>query len=253
MSIHPTRPGAYADLGDAWLRGQLARLTQKNLQFGGRYRIDADALLARSARTARIPAGDRVRQAALEIIEPCARPENRVPQPPSHAERRAGALLDELAMLAIPSEFLPIHRPGSPRHGEWMAVLPDGTAIAVAGVQGKPCPIGIEKAIAIVQSRAYLEARARRLLAPLIGEDGEWRLAVIDFGAEARRHGCEFLMCFALQTAEADSAAASPYAEVGFALHVRPDATPAFILSIQTAIGECARCGRAGEPAVPSP
>lgn len=84
MSIRLIQPGVYADLGDVWLRDQLARLTQKHAQFGGHYRIDADALLARLARIAReakvaapaaskISAGDRIRRATVEAIEYCAR------------------------------------------------------------------------------------------------------------------------------------------------------------------------------------
>lgn len=164
---------------------------------------------------------------------------------PSRVERRARSLLDsnlhELAMLTIPSEFLPIYRLGTPPHGEWMAVLPDNTEIVVAEVNGKPCPIGIEKAIVIVQSRAYLEARARQLLVPLGKEDGEWRLVSIDFGIEAQRHDSEFLMCFAFQATKTDLADTSPYVEVGFALPVRlsvsPSFSPMFILAIQTTVG----------------
>lgn len=89
MSIRLTQPGAYADLGDIWLRDQLARLTQKHAQFGGHYRIDADALLARLARTARtvkaaatstvskVSDGDRIRRATFEAIAHCARLESR--------------------------------------------------------------------------------------------------------------------------------------------------------------------------------
>ncbi|MCJ0762649.1 hypothetical protein [Variovorax terrae] len=84
MSIHLTQPSAYADLGDIWLRDQLARLTQKSAQFGGHYRIDADALLARLAQTARvakaaaltaekISTGNRIRRATIEAIEHCSR------------------------------------------------------------------------------------------------------------------------------------------------------------------------------------
>ena len=62
-------------------------------------------------------------------------------------------------MLTISSEFLPINWPGKRPHGEWMAVLPDGTEIVVADVEAKPSSIGVKKAIAIVQGRAYLEAR----------------------------------------------------------------------------------------------
>jgi|GEM_PF-2868789 len=85
MSIRLIQPGAYADLGDVWLRDQLARLTQKHAQFGGHYRIEVDALLARLAKTAReakaaaapatskISAGDRIREATLEAIAHCSR------------------------------------------------------------------------------------------------------------------------------------------------------------------------------------
>jgi hypothetical protein len=85
MSIRLPQPGAFSDLGDVWLRDRLARLTQKHAQFGGHYRIDADALLARLARTARetkaaaVPAaskistGDRIRRATIEAIEHCSR------------------------------------------------------------------------------------------------------------------------------------------------------------------------------------
>ena len=49
MFIRLIQPSTYADLGDVWLRDQLARLTQKHAQFGGHYRIEADAVLARLA------------------------------------------------------------------------------------------------------------------------------------------------------------------------------------------------------------
>ncbi|HWT19009.1 MAG TPA: hypothetical protein VN280_08850 [Variovorax sp.] len=98
MSIRLTLPGAYTDLGDSWLRDQLARLTQKHLQFGGHYRIDADALLARLACTARATKAaaaltakarteDRIRRATIEAIEHCSRLESRV----SHAAAVATA------------------------------------------------------------------------------------------------------------------------------------------------------------------
>ncbi|MCJ0762522.1 hypothetical protein [Variovorax terrae] len=89
MSIRLIQPGAYADLGEIWLRDQLARLTQKHAQFGGHYRMDADALLARLARTARaaeaaavptvakVSAGDCIRRATIEAIEHCSRLEER--------------------------------------------------------------------------------------------------------------------------------------------------------------------------------
>jgi len=89
MSIRLTQPGAYADLGDVWLRDQSARLSQKYLQYGGHCRIDVDALLARLARTARaakaaaapsatkISTEDRIRRATIEAIEYCSRLEGR--------------------------------------------------------------------------------------------------------------------------------------------------------------------------------
>jgi hypothetical protein len=163
-----------------------------------------------------------------------------LPQSPPRTERCARSLLDshlhDLAMLAIPGEFLPVHGLGTPPHDEWMALLPDNTEIVVADLRGKPSSIGIEKAISIVQSRSYLEARARQLLLPL-KNDGEWRLVTIDFGIEAQHHDCEFLMCFAFQATTADLAATSPYVEVGFALPVRSSIGPMFILTIQTATG----------------
>nr|WP_315591689.1 hypothetical protein [uncultured Cupriavidus sp.] len=149
--------------------------------------------------------------------------------------------LHELALLAIPSEFLPIHRLGTPPHDEWMAVLPDNTEIIIADMAGKPIPLGIEKAIAVVQSRAYLEARARQLLVPLGKEDGEWRLVAIDFGIKALRHECEFLMCFAFQASKSDLDDMPLHIEVGFALPVRSSVSagysPMFVLTIQTTTG----------------
>lgn len=122
-----------------------------------------------------------------------------------------------------------------------MAVLPDSTEIVVAEVRGKPSSLGIEKAIAAVQSRAYLEARARQLLAPLGKGNGEWRLVAIDFGIEAQHLDCEFLMCFAFQAAMSELAPTSPYVEVGFALPARSsrgaEHNPMFILTIQTTDG----------------
>jgi hypothetical protein len=53
MSIKVSRPGAYADLGDVWLRDQAARILEKHLQFGQHFRLDVDLLLAGRARAAR--------------------------------------------------------------------------------------------------------------------------------------------------------------------------------------------------------
>jgi hypothetical protein len=140
-------------------------------------------------------------------------------------------------VLAIPSEFLPIHRLDTPAHDEWMATLPDSTEIVVADVGGKPSSRGIEKAIAILQNRAYFEARARQLLVPLGEEDGEWRLVAIDFGVKAQQHDCEFLMCFAFQRMGPSVAVANPHVEIGFNLLVRSNVDPMFILTIETMAG----------------
>lgn len=92
-----------------------------------------------------------------------------------------------------------------------------------------------------MQSRAYLEARARRLLVLLGKADGGWRLAAIDFGAEARRRDCEFLMRFAFEAGKAGPAAPSPRVEVGFALPLPSGAgsgfRPVFFLAIETMAG----------------
>lgn len=157
--------------------------------------------------------------------------------PPSFDPIQRLARPRHLARPALPGEFLRIHRLDRLSLDEWMATLPDGTEIVVADVEGKPSPIAIEKAIAVVQSRAYLEARARQLLAPSGRPNGQWRLLTIDFGVEARHRRLEFLMCFAFQATSSDLVAASPYIEIGFALPVRSGTDPMFVLTIQTASG----------------
>jgi hypothetical protein len=97
MPIRSIQFGAYADLGDVWLRDRLARLAQRRLQFGRHHRIDADALLARWARTAgaakaaaaptaaKVSAGDRLRRVAIATLEHRPRLEDGV----SHAAAAA--------------------------------------------------------------------------------------------------------------------------------------------------------------------
>jgi len=87
MSI--SRTSACADLGDAWLRYQTARIRQKHLQFGRHCRLDVDALLARAAsvsraaRRAEAPdkpervSTDHIRRAMIEAIDHCAQFETR--------------------------------------------------------------------------------------------------------------------------------------------------------------------------------
>lgn len=125
---------------------------------------------------------------------------------------------------------------GRPRD-EWMATLADFTEVVVGDIRGGPSQVGIEKAVSIIQSRSYLERRALQLLAPFTKEDGRWQLVTLDFGAEARRHEFEFLMCFAFQIPNCELSIHSPNAEVGFALFRREAAEPVFILTVRTAVG----------------
>lgn len=118
-----------------------------------------------------------------------------------------------------------------------MATLADSIEVVVSDFRGGPSPAGIEKAVSIVESRGYLECRALQLLVPLTKEDGRWRLVTLDFGAEAGRHGCEFLMCFAFQAPHCELSVTRPYVEVGFALCSREVAEPIFILAVTTAVG----------------
>lgn len=84
MTITADRAAQYADLGEAWLRQQLARIQQRHLQCGRHFRLDLDAVLANAARFARGAAGsgirthrqnssDHLRRATVEAVEHCAR------------------------------------------------------------------------------------------------------------------------------------------------------------------------------------
>jgi hypothetical protein len=55
MSINAMR-AAYADLGEEWLRQQLAKLDQKQTQWDRHFRVDVATLLANAARCARATA-----------------------------------------------------------------------------------------------------------------------------------------------------------------------------------------------------
>ncbi|VTU15179.1 hypothetical protein SRS16CHR_01395 [Variovorax sp. SRS16] len=123
-------------------------------------------------------------------------------------------------------------------HEQWMTRLADDTEIVVAADGNGPSPLGIDKAIAIVQSRFYLEPRAIQLIAPFLKGRGSWRLLTIDFGVEALRHASEFLMCFAFVAANTTLCGTSPYFEVGFALpKQRPLEDPVFLLTVKTIVG----------------
>lgn len=82
MSLNAIPINAYADLGDAWVRYQTARIHQKYLQFGLHFHLDIDALMVRASRAAREARGtvaqaresapaDHMRRAMIEAIEHC--------------------------------------------------------------------------------------------------------------------------------------------------------------------------------------
>jgi hypothetical protein len=122
--------------------------------------------------------------------------------------------------------------------GEWMAVLADSTEVVVADLNGAPSSTGIAKAIAIVQSRAYLEQRARQLIQRFETSGHAWRLLTIDFGIETVAHGSEFLMCFARDVPGVSGPTdAGPYIEIAFTLQRPIGQDPLFDLSVHFVSG----------------
>lgn len=119
---------------------------------------------------------------------------------------------------------------------EWMATLADGTEIVVADAQDAPSELGVTKAVSIVQSLAYLGRRARQPLIAFVDSRDDWRLTSIDFGAEAARHTCEFLMCFVLDASSTAISLAGPYVEVGFTLDLPLADDLQFKLTVKTII-----------------
>ncbi|MEP6875283.1 MAG: hypothetical protein ABI887_13045 [Burkholderiales bacterium] len=118
-----------------------------------------------------------------------------------------------------------------------MASITPHADVVVSDVNGTPSPVGVAKALSIVQSRVYLERRAIQLLAVSTKEPGAWRLVTIDFGSQALSHNCEFLMCFAFEPSNSVLSMTSTYAEIGFALTAAPAEGPLFILTVKTAAG----------------
>jgi hypothetical protein len=149
-------------------------------------------------------------------------------------------------------DFFASNRADIPPRHEWTATLPDLTRVVVRDWCDAPSVVGIEKAVSIVQSRAYLEHRARRLLAPFTKEAGSWRLVTLDFGTEAQSHGCEFLMCFAFRATNGVLSITSPSVKIGFALPAQAATDPIFVLTVVTADGfphdraQSGRCPDAG-------
>jgi hypothetical protein len=200
-----------AGRADAWVRQQSARIEQRHLQSGRHCRLDLAGLLQRVAPApVRSPSG---------IAVPTSPTCHRVQGP------------------ATLGDFVARHRAAAAAPREWIATLADRTTVVVSDCCGAPNAVQIEKAVSIVQSRAYLEARARQLLRPFTKEDGTWRLVTIDFGVTARRHGCEFLMSFAFRATNGGRSITSPSVEIGFALASPAAIDPIFVLTVVTATG----------------
>jgi hypothetical protein len=123
---------------------------------------------------------------------------------------------------------------------DWLCVLEDNTELVVPGSRTAPASLGISKASSIVQSRSYLERRALQLVALVaksVYAEGAWRLVTIDFGAEARRHESEFLMCFAFEMDAVSLSSDMPYVEVGFGLPAGQVCDPVFELTVKAVRG----------------
>jgi hypothetical protein len=252
MSIDPIV--RFAGQADAWLRQQRARIEQRHLQSGQHCRLDLAGLLQRIARQsgAAAPAElvtgredlatdlvrhSKVETAAQEVgwnVDDTAHAPVRspsgvaVPTSPNGRRVRGPATL---------GDFVARNRPdaGAPR--EWIATLADLTTVVVSDRCDLPSAVHIDKAVSIVQSRAYLEPRARRLLLPFTKEDGSWRPVTIDLGVTARRHGCEFLMSFAFRATNGVLSITSSYVEIGFALDSSAAIDPIFVLAVVRAAG----------------
>jgi hypothetical protein len=216
MSINAMR-AAYADLGEEWLRQHLAKLNQRQVQWGRHFRIDVAAFLANAARSARNSAlGTHSPQLCNSLIAGQPKPDEAGPAP---CRAVTPALVGE-RLLAKDFE------PCSP--SDWLAVVDDQTEVVVPDAGGAPHPVAIAKAVAILQARGYLVDRALRLLEPISATGGSWRLVTVDMGTAAARKGYEFLMCFAFEV----RALETTYAEVAFLLAGQEFDAPLFIASV---------------------
>lgn len=150
----------------------------------------------------------------------------------SHGNGIARAEQEQLSQTEL-GEFVRVSRMSATApYSEWMALLPDGTEVVVSEEADRPDALGVAKAVLVVQNRSHLGKRATQFIAPLSSIAGAWRLLTIDFGTEARRHGAEFLMCFAFVETDADLSSSCPYVEVGFSLfHVQKENEPVFSLT----------------------
>jgi hypothetical protein len=253
MANNPTNTSARQ--ADARLHYQKARIAQRHLQFGRHCGLDIGGLLLRTAHARVAPlvgiALDREDKAVV-----CGQRSTLATIGhwlPPESDDAAHVLKASPARTATPgARASHCHRVQGPAtlgdfvardngddfpYREWVATLADHTNVVVSDWCAAPSPLGVEKAVSIVQSRAYLEHRARLLL-PLFGKQtGSWRRATIDFASAARRHRCEFLMCFAVQDTRGVLSNTSPSVEVGFALPAPGAMEPVFVLTVATVVG----------------
>jgi hypothetical protein len=210
---------AYADLGEDWLRRQLAELNRRQMQWGRHFRVDVAAILANAARCARATtAGAHSREVCDPPVAELSEPDDAI----VHSSCR-------VVTPALRGERLLARnfKPCSP--SDWLAVIDDDTEVVVPDSGGAPHALAIAKAVSILQARDYLVGRALRLLEPISATQGSWRLVTVDMGAAAACRGCEFLMCFALEAGARETA----YAEVAFLLAGQEIGAPLFIASVQ--------------------
>jgi hypothetical protein len=202
---------------DARIRHQRARIEQRHLQCGRRCRLDLAGLLQRVDNALASPGSRRVQgPVTLGDFVRC----------------------DRSNVVGLP---------------EWLATLADGTTVVIGDRCGAPSALDVEKAVSIVQSRAYLESRARRLLLPFTREEGSWRLVTIDFGAAARLQACEFLMAFDSCAQGSALSITSLHVEIGFALPLPVAEDPIFVLRVATAAGFPAPSGAPPDSGVHRP
>jgi hypothetical protein len=242
--------------GDTWLRQQTARIEQRHLQFGRRCRLDLGSLLLQVAHRVQVAppmavaaeqegvVADSVHHSTRETVD------HRTPKQADGAVNALERSPSGTAMPRMPTpscrrvhgpatlgDFVASDRGDAFPYREWVATPADRTSVVVSDWCAAPSALDIEKAVSIVQSRAYLEHRARLLL-PLFGEQtGSWRLATIDFASAARRHRCEFLMCFCVQDTSGALSITSPSVEIGFALPAPGAMDPVFVLTVATVVG----------------
>ena len=240
---------------DARLRYQRARIAQRHLQFGRHCRLDIGGHLLRAARVRVDPlVGIEVDRAGMATVpvqhSTLATIDQRRPLDSDSAAHALEASSTRTATLgarapnchrvegpATLGDFVARDSADAFQYWEWVATLADGTAVVVSDWCAAPSTLGIEKAVSVVQSRVYLEHRARLLL-PLFGKQtGSWRLAAIDFACAARRHRSEFLMCFAVQDTSGALSIRSPSVKIGFALPATGAIDPVFVLTVATVVG----------------